>query len=158
MEEYLAFVEEVGQTLNGRFVYRFYFTSDTSNVWGEYFNVVPSAIIPNLQVDMTSITSVAKASFPQKLILAKKNYCFSMQDCIDGIIPLCFVEICDETLTINDIPFFLRFGETYEDVISKLETLSINLYDKEEHTVINEEIVDLKEKFNQNNDIDDLDF
>lgn len=152
MNEYLAFVEDVGETINGKFVYRFYFTSDPSNVWGEYFNVVPSSIIPNLQVDMTSITSVAKAKFPQQLILAKKNHCFSMQDCIDGIIPLCFVEICDNTLMINDVPFFLRFGEKYDDVLSKLNEINVNLYEKEKHAVDTEQLAEFKDNF------DDLDF
>jgi hypothetical protein len=160
MDEYLAFVDDIGENVDGEYVYRFYFTSDTDIVWGEYFNIVPSAIIPNLQVDKNSVSSSAKANFPNKLILAKKNYCFSMQDCIDGIIPLCFAEIGDDKLTIDDVPFFLRFGETHENVVKILGNLNIKLYDEEKIEIDSEKpIKKLINKLDEhNNDIDDLDF
>lgn len=160
MDEYLAFVEDIGENVNGEYIYRFYFTSDTDIVWGEYFNVVPTAIIPNIQVDKNSVSSAAKANFPQELVLAKKNYCFSMQDCIDGIIPLCFAEICDNTLTVDDVPFFLRFGETYENVVKTLGLLNIKLYDEEKIVVDDREPINnlIKKLDEENNGFDDLDF
>ena len=57
MEEYLAFIEEIGRTINGEYSYCFYFTYDTEIVWGEYFNVTPSAIIPDLQPDINALIS-----------------------------------------------------------------------------------------------------
>lgn len=160
MEEFLAFVEEKGRTVDGEFVYRLYFTTDTDIVWGEFFNVVPSAIIPNLQIDKNSVSSFANAVFSQELILAKKNYCFSMQDCIDGIIPLCFAEICDNQIEIDSIPFFLNFGEPIEDVENKLGKIGIKITDKEEIKKDNNEpINNLIEQLDENNnDFDDLDF
>ena len=48
----------------------------------------------------------------KKLELAKTNGCFSMQDCIDGIISLCFSQINDdESIYYNGEPLKFDFGE-----------------------------------------------
>lgn len=150
MDEYLAFVDFIGKTITGDYIYRFDFTSDTETVWGEFFNVAPSALIPDLQPDKNCITKNAKAVFPTELVIAKKNYCFSMQDCIDGIIPLCFCEINDNTLTIDNIPFFLRFGEPFENVNEKLNKFNIKFYeitecDNGDYSAIDDLINDFEE-------------
>lgn len=132
MEEYLGFVDEIGRTRDGEYIYRFDFTLDTEIIWGEYFNVTPSAIIPDLQPDVNALTKQAKAIFPREMILAKKNYCFSMQDCIDGIIPLMFSEIDEETLMFDEKPFYLPFGMPFNDVENILKSLNIEFFDIEE--------------------------
>ena len=80
MIEYLGFVDEIGRTTDGKYVYRFDFTVDKDTIWGEYFNITPSAIIPDLQADINSLTKQAKVIFPREMVIAKKNFCFSMQD------------------------------------------------------------------------------
>jgi hypothetical protein len=129
MEEFLGFVDLIGRTIDGKYLYRFDFTSDIDVLWGEYFNVTPSAIIPDLQPDKNTLSRSAKVIFPREMVIAKKNYCFSMQDCIDGIIPLIFSEIDNETLELNDAPFFIRFGETFDDIIEKLKKVDIEMFD-----------------------------
>ena len=113
MDEFLGFIDEIGRTRDGGYIYRFEFTLDTETIWGEYFNVTPSAIIPDLQADINALTRQAKAIFPREMVIAKRNYCFSMQDCIDGIIPLMISEIDDNTLLLEDKPFFLKFGTPF---------------------------------------------
>lgn len=130
--ETLAFVDEVGMTLDGGYLYRFDFTEDSDVVWGDFFNVVPSALIPMLQVDRNCISKTGKVVFPKKMLLAKKSYCFSMQDCIDGILPLIYTEIDGDALMVNDTPFFLRFGETFDNVIKKLSEFKLEITDLEE--------------------------
>ena len=66
------------------------------------------------------------------MVLAKKNYCFSMQDCIDGIIPLIFSEIDENTLEYNEKPFFIHFGETFTDVENILSAVGITFFEVEE--------------------------
>ena len=39
MEEFLAFADAIGRTLDGKHRYRLDFTVDTETVWGEFFNV-----------------------------------------------------------------------------------------------------------------------
>ena len=132
MEEFLGFVDEIGRTVDGKYIYRFDFTLDTETIWGEYFNVTPSAIIPDLQPDKNALSKQAKAVFPREMVLAKKNYCFSMQDCIDGIIPLIFSEIDENTLEYNEKPFFIHFGETFTDVENILSAVGITFFEVEE--------------------------
>lgn len=132
MEEFLAFVDHIGRTLDGKHIYRLDYTVDTDTVWGEFFNVAPAAIVPNIQPDKNTLSHTCKAIFPRYMTIAKKEYCFSMQDCIDGIIPLMFSEIDDKTLEYNEAPLFFNFGEPKELVEEKLKKLNIEVFDFEE--------------------------
>ena len=158
MEEYLAFVDEVGRSLDGGYIYRFDFTVDKEAVWGEFFNVAPAGIIPNLQADKNTLSSTGNVIFPTKMIIAKRNYCFSMQDCIDGIIPLIFSEIGDDTLELNDAPFFLNFAEPMSLVMEKLMASGLKLFDIEE--IEHGDVSAIDELINSmdDGDIDDVDF
>lgn len=132
MEEYLAFVDYIGRTIDGQYIYRFDFTVDADSVWGEYFNVTPAGIVPDLQPDINSLSKSCKVNFPIEMQLAKKNYCFSMQDCIDGIIPLIFSDISEEGIEYNDAPLFFKFGENFETIKETLQSINIELYDIED--------------------------
>jgi len=132
MEEYLAFVDYIGRTIDGQYIYRFDFTVDADSVWGEYFNVTPAGIVPDLQPDINSLSKSCKVNFPTEMQLAKKNYCFSMQDCIDGIIPLIFSEISEEGIEYKDAPLFFKFGENFETIKETLQSINIELYDIED--------------------------
>lgn len=155
MDEYLAFIDFIGKKTDGSFIYRLDFTVDKEIVWGDYFNVTPSAIIPDLQPDENTISKSCKVDMPHELILAKKNYCFSMQDCIDGIIPLCFAEIDSKTIEYEDKPFFLTFGETFDSVSLKLNSLGFEMYDITEVDPTDYSAMD---DLLSDNDIDDNNF
>ena len=129
--EYLAFVNEMGTDMEGRPVYTLHFTTDTESVWGEYFNVAPASLANNLMVDENCITSRATVTMPRKVEIAARNNCFSMQDCIDGIIPLMFSPIDENTIAIDDIPFNLHFGEPFDEVEKKLSSIGVELKDIE---------------------------
>lgn len=132
MEEYLAFVDYIGMTIDGKYIYRFDFTIDPDSVWGEFFNVTPAGIVPDMQPDINSLSKTCKVNFPIEMQIAKKNYCFSMQDCIDGIIPVIFSEISEDAIVYNDAPLFFSFGENIETIQKKLQSLGIEMYDVEE--------------------------
>ena len=161
MDEYLAFVDYIGRDLCGLYIYRLYFTYDPDTVWGEFFNIAPSALIPDLQPDKNSISKTASVKFSSEMQLAKKNSCFSMQDCIDGIIPLMFSEIDEECYEYDGHPLFFMFGESFETVEKTLLELGIKMYDIEEVEHGDESALD--DLINNidainNSDIDDLDF
>lgn len=169
MEDFLGFVDLIGRTIDGKYIYRFDFTTDTDVLWGEYFNVTPSGIIPDLQPDKNALSRSGKIIFPREMAIAKRNYCFSMQDCIDGIIPLIFSEIDEETLELDDKPFFIRFGESFNNVEEKLKKIGLEFFEiyeveKGDSTIIDNLInsLDSQEEENDNdeddNDFDDLDF
>ena len=160
MNEYLAFVDYVGCTLDGKYIYRFDFTTDTDVVWGEFFNVVPSAIIPTLQPDLKTLSSTAKAIFPQRMAIAKMNFCFSMQDCIDGIMQIIFSELDENTIMMDDTntPFFLMFGEHIDKVRYRLNKIGVSLFEFEEVKAGDEAPIDeLIESLGDNNNGEDFD-
>lgn len=162
MNEFLGFVDLIGQTIDGKYIYRFDFTTDIDVLWGEYFNITPSGIIPDLQPDKNALSRSGKVIFPREMVIAKKNYCFSMQDCIDGIIPLIFSEIDEKTLLLDEKPFFIKFGESFNVVKEKIEKIGLEffeLYDieKGDNSAIDALINDLDDENNED-DFDDLNF
>ena len=165
MEDFLGFVDLIGRTIDGKYIYRFDFTTDTDVLWGEYFNVTPSGIIPDLQPDKNALSRSGKIIFPREMAIAKKNYCFSMQDCIDGIIPLIFSEIDEETMELDEKPFYIRFGESFNEVKEKLDKVNLDFFElyeieKGDDSAIDALINDLEienEEDDYNNE-DDLDF
>lgn len=166
MEEYLAFIEEIGRTINGEFTYRFYFTYDTEIVWGEYFNVCPCSIIPNLFPDINSLSHKVDISFSQQLNIVVNNMCFSMQDCIDGIIPLAFVDIYEnDFLKYNNKPLFFPFGENKNIIINKCNSVNAIIGDFEIVATEKDNIIDAiidnidnDDEIIDNEDIDGFDF
>lgn len=163
MNEFLGFVDLIGQTIDGKYIYRFDFTTDIDVLWGEYFNITPSGIIPDLQPDKNALSRSGKVIFPREMVIAKKNYCFSMQDCIDGIIPLMFSEIDEKTLVLDEKPFFIRFGESFNDVKEKLDKINLEFFElyeieKGDNSAIDALINDLDDENNEDDDFDDLNF
>ena len=156
-EEYLGFVDEIGRTTDGKYLYRFDYTYDPESLWGEFFNIPPACIIPNLEPDPNCLSRCAKIISPVELMTAKGNACFSMQDCIDGIIPLCFSEIGENTVEFKDKPLKFRFGEKLETVEMKLEACGFENIGFEEIKRGDESLVkDLIDNLNNNSE-DDLD-
>lgn len=131
MTEYLAFVDEIGETSDGKYIYRFDFSLDKEIVWGNYWNIAPANLIPDLKPDKKCLSKAFKSILPNKMELACKNPCFSMQDCIDGILPLCFPDVEDDYIVYNGGPLIFRFGEEYDYVVSKLKSVESNPFDEE---------------------------
>ena len=156
-EEFLGFVAEIGRTTDRKYMYRFDFTYDPDSLWGEFFNIPPACIVPGLAPDPNCLSHTMKVMSPVKLMTAKENACFSMQDCIDGIIPLCFSEIDDDTIYYENKPLRFDFGEDKETVENKIETVGLESLGMEEITRGDENLVnDLINNLN-NNTNEDLD-
>lgn len=156
-EEFLGFVAEIGRTTDRKYMYRFDFTYDPDSLWGEFFNIPPACIVPELTPDPNCLSHTMKVIAPVKLMTAKENACFSMQDCIDGIIPLCFSEIDDDTIFYEDRPLKFAFGEAYDEVEKKLTACKLDNLGLEDIKRGDENLVnDLINNLN-NNDEEDLD-
>ena len=149
---YLAFVERIGETYDNKFIYRFDFTEAPEIVWGEGWNVVPCSIMPVMNPDPTTISATARLVTEKDFNLAKENNCFSMQDCIDGIISILFTDPRDKEELI------LNFGDKFNEVENKLSARGLELVEFEEtHQDKENQIVDdtLEMLDNINNDEDD---
>lgn len=156
MNEYLAFAKQINES-----TYELDFCKDTDIVWGENWNICPTSIVPDIDVDSNCISSFIYFKSEKKIDLAKYNPCFSMQDCIDGIFPLIFTNLEENSIMFEGKPFFLSFGENKEEVKDKLKKFNLEIIKEENTKDKSEEILDnlMNDLDNINNNSDDnLDF
>ena len=151
MEEFLAFVRKIGNTLEGDNIYEFMFTTVPDVVWGENFNIIPAGIIPNLSPENNCLSKKGRVITDIDFKLACQSTCFSMMDSIDGIISLCFTEAGIEQ------EFHFDFGETFENVVSKLKKYNLELTEIEDIKVDDESIINDVMKKLENNNYDESD-
>ena len=143
---YLVFVDIVGQNVDGTLVYEFCFSQSPEVVWGENWNATPASIIPRIRPDEQTVDMKARMLTKEKFLLAKENTCFSMQDCIDGIIPLLFTDPHARDIVI------LPFGMEQEDVERDLNAIGLELTDyvktkeAKDNDIINGLISDLEKQ------------
>lgn len=130
---YLAFISEIGRLVDGGYLYKFSFTNQPEVVWGDYFNVAPTIVVPNLVPDEETISEEYKVSSKYHLILATKSSCFSMQDAFDNIIPLAFVDIEKHDLVYyKDNVLKFEFGEHIDITEDKFNECGFEIIEKEE--------------------------
>lgn len=114
---FLVFIESVSMNLDEKHIYHLYFSKTPEVVWGEFWNVCPCSIVPNIKPDMATISEIYEVELDEKLSLVTDNSCFSMQDCIDRIISLGWFDD-DEGKVCSDKK--LMFGDHFEDVSNML--------------------------------------
>lgn len=153
MNEFLAFVKKIGNTLDGQNIYEFMFTTVPDVVWGDNFNIIPAGIIPNLSPEKNSLSRKGRVITDIDFKLACESTCFSMMDSIDRIIALCFTEAGIEN------EFHFDFGEEFNNVIDKLKQYGLELTELEEVKIDEEGIIDdvIKRLEDENTDNDGLD-
>ncbi len=154
MDEFLAFVKKIGNTLDGQNIYEFMFTTVPDVVWGENFNIIPAGIIPNLIPEKNCLSRKGRVITDIDFKLACESTCFSMMDCIDGVISVCFTEAG------IDNEFKFDFGETFESVVNTLKKYNLEIVEIEEIKIDDSGIIDdvIKRLENEDtNDSDDID-
>ena len=89
----LVFINRIGKTLDGYTEYMLYYSDTPDDVWAEDFpEQVPSACyIENLIPAAGTYNAVRRATSKADLKLIQDNSCFSMQDCMDGVIALAWI-------------------------------------------------------------------
>lgn len=133
MNEYLAFVKKIGDTLEGQNIYQFMFTTVPDVVWGDNFNIIPAGIIPNLAPDNNCLSKKGRVITDIDFFLACESTCFSMMDAIDHVVALCFTEpgVGEEII--------FHFNDTLEEVREKLESNGLKLTDLEDVKIEDED-------------------
>ena len=123
---YLGFINYIGSELDGLNEYELIFTVHPNTFWGENFNYKPAGICNGLVPDKEYIQKVVRIKTFINLDLIQQSGCFSMQDCMDGIVSLAYqnLEGLDE---YPDDPgrLFFMYGESYSDVEKKLAACHI---------------------------------
>ena len=123
---YLCFVRLIGEENDGYYRYEFIFTDNPDEVFGDDWEYKPAGLVNNLIPSDEYITEIHIAKTKIKFDLIQDNNCFSMQDCLDGIVALAFENIdgYDEYPEDRGRLFFM-FGESLDEVENKLAKCSI---------------------------------
>lgn len=126
-DEYLCFVNCVGKDVDNIYTYEFLFTDDPDTFWNEDFDVKPLGLCSKIHIDERTYTSKVTFKTTIKLDVIQENCCFSMQDCMDGVVSLAHENIDDYDEYPDDGRLVLMYGEKYDDVIKKLAERNILL-------------------------------
>jgi hypothetical protein len=117
----LVYVSFIGENGDGLYEYDLYFSETPDIVWGENWAEQCPAAIGNIPPDESNISLIKRMVSPYYITCAQNNHCFSFQDCIDGIIKLCYIEVSDEFILKID------FGESYSDVVTKFKKIGVEI-------------------------------
>lgn len=117
---YLCFIRLIGEENDGYYRYEFIFTDNPDEVWGEDWEHKPIGLINNPMPSDDYLTEIHIVKTKIKLDLIQNNMCFSMQDCLDGIVALAWQNIDELDTYPEDGRIYFMFGESLEDVERKL--------------------------------------
>lgn len=117
---YLCFIRLIGEENDGYYRYEFIFTDNPDEVWGEDWEHKPIGLINNPIPSDDYLTEIHIVKTKIKLDLIQNNMCFSMQDCLDGIVALAWQNIDELDAYPEDGRIYFIFGESLEDVERKL--------------------------------------
>lgn len=119
---FLLFINYIGKDLDDKNLYEFLFGTEKQKevFWGEDFEQKPAGICNDLTPMEDSFEDVRKIRVKFKLDLAKDSCCYSMSDCIDGVIALAWENIDNYDEYPTDGRFIVQFGESFEVVEDKL--------------------------------------
>lgn len=117
---YLVYIEPVGLNSYDMFEYDFLFSETPEIVWGEDWAEQCPLACENMRPGDEMITKIKRLATIIPFGLAQRNTCFSMQDCIDGIIALAWEDISDYEEYPEPSRLIFKFGESIEKVEDKL--------------------------------------
>ena len=111
---HLVYINPIGKNSNDLFEYEFFFSETPDIVWGQDWNIACPAACENTLPDPETYSEVKTLKTEIPLFCVQQNTCFSIQDCIDGIICLGYFQT-DKGVVKFD------FSETIYNVIEKIE-------------------------------------
>ena len=111
---HLVYINPIGKDSNNLYEYEFFFSETPDTVWGQDWNIACPAACENTLPDPETYSEVKTLKTEIPLFCVQQNTCFSIQDCIDGIICLGYFQT-DKGVVKFD------FSETIYNVIEKIE-------------------------------------
>ena len=111
---HLVYINPIGKNSNDLYEYEFFFSETPDIVWGQDWNIACPAACENTLPDPETYSEVKILKTEIPLFCVQQNTCFSLQDCIDGIICLGYFQT-DKGVVKFD------FSETIYNVVEKIE-------------------------------------
>lgn len=130
-DKYLCFIRFIGTDIDNNNIYEFLFTEDTENFWGDGFEYMPASLCNELTPEEGSFDCIKTIKTKIKLGLAQDCSCFSYQDCIDGIIAICYEDMSEYEEYPQDGRLVFHFGDSLENVEYELAKRNIVMTNKE---------------------------
>jgi hypothetical protein len=116
----LGFINHIGSEIDGYNQYELIFTKYPDEFWGENFNYKPAGVCNNLTPDAKYIQKVVTIKTLINLDLIQDSGCFSIQDCMDGIVALAYQNLEGLDEYPSDGRIYFMFGEPFNEVERKL--------------------------------------
>ena len=118
----VVYVKYVGTDTDGLNIYHFLLSTNTEGTFSEGWGEKPAGNISNeiLMIDNSMYDYIKELKTDIKLDLAQDSFCFSMQDCRDKIIALCYENIDDYEFYPKNGRIVVHFGDTIIKVESML--------------------------------------
>ncbi|MBP5723234.1 MAG: hypothetical protein J6X18_06650 [Bacteroidales bacterium] len=117
---YLVYVEPVGLNSHDLFEYEFLFSETPDVVWGEDWAEQCPLACENMRPSSDMISVIKRLTTLVPFGVAQRNTCFSMQDCIDGIVALAWEDMSEYDEYPEPLRLIFGFGEKFESVEDKL--------------------------------------
>ena len=111
---HLVYINPIGKDSNNLYEYEFFFSETPDIVWGQDWNIACPVACENTLPDPETYSEVKTLKTEIPLFCVQQNACFSIQDCIDGIVCLGYFQT-DKNVVKFD------FSETIYNVIEKIE-------------------------------------
>lgn len=116
----LVYVRPIGENAEGLKIFEFLFTDNAKGAWNDLWDE-PN---PSACGDITPVSDggfeILRLISPVRFSCAQENRCFSMAQCMDGIIAVAYENIDDYEEYPSPIRFVFRYGETLYDVEDQL--------------------------------------
>lgn len=126
---FLVYVNKIGRDSNEQYEYEFFFSETPEIVWGEDWNVACPSACENLLPDPSTYSVVKTIKTDIPLFCVQENSCFSMQDCIDGLVCLAAQDISELEEYPEPYRLVFKFEEPYKSVSEKLNGVNITFQD-----------------------------
>lgn len=120
-KEVLAFVKPVLKNTDGTYEYDFFFTTTPEFVWGPDWDVNSPASNGDITPDSTTYNEIKKVTTNLPLKTLGETTCYSMEYATYGIMALAWIDIENLDEYPENGRLTMYFGETKEEIISKLE-------------------------------------
>lgn len=130
-ELFLVYVNPIGQDSKGLYQYEFFFSETPEIVWGNDWNVACPSACGAILPEESTYSTIKLLKTKMNLFCAQQNSCFSMQDCIDGLICLCAEDISNYEVYPEPYRLVLHFGESYDNVMIRFNELELNFEGEE---------------------------
>lgn len=116
----LIYVNKLGQNSEDTYTYEFYFSEEPEMVWGMHWDNKPASINNITTIEKQNYDFVKILKTTLNFDLPQRNYCFSMQDMKDGIIPVVWENIDGYEEYPDNGRIVFPFGMSQTDVEIKL--------------------------------------